>query len=143
MPDILLAQNQAVNAGQLRDLQCDGNGYLYVDVATGNVVVDQVASSTATAPGQVTLGTSAATALAANSARRGFVVQNQGTTVIKILLGTAVPTQSNYTVALPAGGSSNDGSSPSWFGPPGVVWTGAIQWISSAAGGLAEIVELT
>jgi hypothetical protein len=110
---------------------------------SGSFSAGAVTSSTATAPSQTTLGTTAATALASNGSRKGFLIQNQGTTAIKVLLGTATPTQANYTIALPACGVANDGSSPAYYGPPGVLWTGAIQWISSAAGGLAEAIELT
>lgn len=143
MPDILLAQNQAISAGQLINLQCDANGYLYVDVAAGAIIADPVTSSSATSPSQTTLGTTAAQALTANANRKGFSIQNQGTTVIKVLLGSATPTQSNYTIALPACGSTNDGTSPPYTGPLNVLWTGAVQWISDASGGLVSAVELT
>lgn len=109
----------------------------------GSLAISAATSNAATAPSQTTIGTAAATALGANGARKGFMIQNQGTTVIKVLLGAAVPTQSNYTVALAPGGTANDGSSQPYYGPPGLIWTGAIQWISSAAGGLAEVIEFT
>lgn len=131
----------AENGGEVLILSCDSSRNLNVNIAAGGLNVPS--SNTATAPSQTTLGTSPATALAANGSRKGFIVQNQGTTVIKVLLGVGTPTQSNYTVALPAGGTANDGSSAPWYGPQGITWTGAIQWISSAAGGLCEVVELT
>lgn len=114
-----------------------------VKLLAAGISTTEPVSSTATAPSQTTIGTSALTALAVNATRKGLNIQNQGTTVLKILLGSATPTQSNYTVALPACITANDGSSPPWYGPPGVAWTGAVQWISSASGGLGEAIELT
>lgn len=99
-------------------------------------------SITATDPTQTTVGTSAATALAASS-RKAMSIQNQGTTIIYVLLGAGTPTSSKYTAALPACGTINDGSSLPYTGPPGVVWQGAVQWVSSAGGGLATAVELS
>lgn len=116
--------------------------------ASGNLLVAGTftsatpTSNTATDPTQTTVGTSAATALAAG-ARKGLSIQNQGTTIIYLLLGGGTPSSSKYTVALPACGVNNDGSSAPYTGPPGVVWTGAVQWISSGVGGLATAVELT
>lgn len=110
---------------------------------SGSFSASPATSSTSSTVAQTTVGTSAVQALAANSGRKGFSIQNQGTTVLKILLGSATPTQANYTVALPPGGTANDGSSHPWYGPPGFTWTGAIQWISSGAGGLGEAVEFT
>lgn len=131
----------AENSGEVLVLSCDASRNLNVNLQAGGLSVPT--SNTATAPSQTTLGTTAAQALAANGSRKGFIAQNQGTTVIKVLLGSATPTAANYTVALRACGTANDGSSPPWYGPQGLTWTGAIQWISSAAGGLVEIVELT
>ena len=108
----------------------------------GPVTASPPISNTATDPTQTTVGTSAATALAAGT-RKAMSIQNQGTTIIYVLLGAGTPSSSKYTVALPACGANNDGSSAPYTGPPGVVWTGAVQWISSGVGGLATAVELT
>lgn len=131
----------AENSGEVFILSCDAARNLNVNLAAGGLNVPT--SNTSSAPSQTTLGTVAAQALASNAARKGLIIQNQGTTVIKVLLGAGTPTQASYTVALPACGTANDGSSPAWFGPPGTTWTGAVQWISSAGGGLCEAVELT
>lgn len=136
-----VAVSPAVAPGGIASqLAVDGGGNLLI---AGSLSVTPATSAAATASSQTTLGTTAATAIAANAARKGFSIQNQGTTVLKILLGNGTPTQANYTVALPACGVANDGSSRPYTGLPGVVWTGAVQWISSAAGGLGEAVELT
>lgn len=100
-------------------------------------------SNTITAAAQTVIGTTAAQILAANGSRKGFLVQNLGTTVIKIVLGAGTPTQTVYHYSLPACGNANDGSSPLWNGPVGLIWTGAVQAISSASGGLVSVSELT
>jgi hypothetical protein len=127
-------------SGDLAVVALDANRNLKV---SGSFSTTPATSNTATSPSQTTLGTTAATALAANAARKGFSIQNGGLTRIKVLLGAATPTQSNYTVSLPAGGSTNDGSSPVYNGPANLIWTGAVQWISDAPGGLATAVEYT
>jgi hypothetical protein len=109
----------------------------------GSLAVTPQTSNTSTAPSQTTVGTSAVQLLAANALRKGFSVQNNGTTVIKLTLSASNPTQANYHVSLPACGVANDGSSPVYDGPPGVLWTGAVQAISSLAGGLVSVTELT
>ena len=101
------------------------------------------ASSTASAPAQQAVGVVAGSILAANASRKGCAVQNTGTSRIYLGLG-ANPTTSNYHIALPAGGSANDGSSERWDGTiSGVRWLGAVNAISSAAGGTVVVTELT
>lgn len=107
------------------------------------VVITPSTSNTASSSAQVTIGTSPLTALAANANRKGFSIQNQGTTILYILLGAGTVSNTNYTFALPACGVNNDGSSSTFLGFAGVVWTGIISWISSASGGLGTAVELT
>lgn len=127
-------------------LDPDGNMAAGKVDADGNQLVSgsftPATSSTATDPTQTTVGTSAVQALAA-SARKAMSIQNQGTTVLYVLLGAGTPSASKYTVALPACGAHDDGSSPAYTGPMGVVWQGAVQWVSSASGGLGTAVELT
>ena len=100
-------------------------------------------SSTSSAPAQKTVGTVAGDILASNASRKACAVQNTGTTVIYLALGhTASATA--YFIALPAGGTANDGSSPRWDGTvSGVLWQGSINAISSAAGGTCVVMELT
>lgn len=99
-----------------------------------------VTASTSSAALQQTIGTTAGQVLASNALRLKVTLQNCGTTVIKILLGSGTPTQSNYHFALPPGGTTNDGSSPLFSD---TMWIGAIQAVSSAAGGLLQVTELT
>lgn len=106
---------------------------------SGSVTTTPVTSSTATSPAVNTVDGTAETVLAANSSRKRFMLQNVGTTKIYIAFG-ATPTTSNYHLALPAGGSQNDGSSPVYTDE---MWTGNVQAISSAAGGLLQITEMT
>lgn len=133
------ASGTAVGASDgtnMQPLLVDGSGNLKV---AGSLTVTPVTSTTASSPSQQTIGTSAGQVLAANSGRKRLMLQNVGTTVIKIAYG-AVPTSSNYHFSLPAGGSANDGSSPIW---QDTMWLGAIQAISSGAGGLLQVTELT
>lgn len=97
-----------------------------------------VQSNTSTVAAQVAQGTTAAEILAANASRVRFMVQNVGTTVIKLILGAGTPTQTAFHVALPAGGADNDGSSPVYID---TLWIGAVQAISSASGGLLVVTE--
>jgi len=127
------------SSGNMAGANLDSSGNLLV---AGSFTSTVPVSNAATDPTQTTVGTSAATALSAGT-RKAMSIQNQGTTIIYVLLGAGTPSSSKYTVALPACGANNDGSSAPYTGPPGVVWTGAVQWISSGVGGLATAVELT
>lgn len=76
--------------------------------------------------------------LSSNDKRKRAIVQNTGTTIIYIGLGT-IPTTNNYTIALAACTLANDGTG-------GVLieemWQGAINAISSAVSGAIEVTEL-
>lgn len=89
---------------------------------------------------QTSIGTTAATILAANEARRSVIIQNTGTTTIKLLFGTGTPTQTVYHVALKACGIADDGSGGVYSDD---AWRGAIRAISSGAGGTLVITEFT
>jgi hypothetical protein len=60
-------------------------------------------------PAQTAISTTAALILGPNPKRKGFLIQNTGTTVIKLVLGTTTPTQTVYHAALKAC-SAADGS---------------------------------
>jgi hypothetical protein len=105
-----------------------------------SVTITPPTSSTVSAPGPVAIGTSSAQLLAANALRKRFKLQNVGTTRIYILFGPGTASAVNYHMALPAGGNANDGSSPVYSDD---LWIGAIQAISSAAGGEVQAVEFT
>ncbi len=97
-------------------------------------------ASTATCAGPTVIGTSSAPALAANASRVRLVLQNVGTTQLYILEGPGSASSTSYTYILPMGGTTRDGSSPVVFD---TIWKGAVQWASSAAGGLGIITEET
>ena len=100
-------------------------------------------STTASVPTRQTVGSTSGSILAANGARKGCSVQNVGT--VPVLLGFGqVPTATAYHLALPAGGSSNDGSSQPWDGTvSGVLWQGAVNAITAAGGGAVVVTEWT
>lgn len=107
---------------------------------SGSFTAGAITAATATAPAQTAVGTTEGLVLAANANRKKFTLQNAGTTIIKIVLGTGTVTTTNYHLALPAGGSANDGSSPVYVD---TMWIGAVRALSSGAGGLLQVTELT
>ena len=124
-------------AGDLVVVATDNKRNLKV---SGTFSATPVTSATVNSPGPTTVGTISTTLLAANATRVKVILQNVGTTKIFILFGAGVASDTNYHIALPAGGTANDGSSPLYVD---VTWIGAIQAISSAAGGSVQAVEFT
>jgi hypothetical protein len=90
-------------------------------------------------PAQTTIGTTAALILPSNAKRKGVVIQNTGTTVLKLTFGLTMPTQSVYHIALRGGAVSDDGSGATYFEAS---WVGAVNAISSGAGGTLVLMEL-
>lgn len=68
---------------------------------------------------------SAATALAANAARGGFVIQNQGTNPLFVLFGTGAST-TVFHVILKGSTVQDDGTGGIYSNVEGVVYTGII-----------------
>jgi len=66
-----------------------------------------------------------ATALAANSERAGFFIQNLGTNPLFVLLGSGA-TITNFNYILKGGTAANDGTGASIGQNVGVVYTGVI-----------------
>lgn len=64
-------------------------------------------------------------AIAANSARRGFVIQNCATTTLYVLFGNAAST-TVFHVALKGGTALDDGNGGIYNQTQGVVYTGVI-----------------
>jgi hypothetical protein len=124
-------------SGDLAVVALDGSRRMQV---AGSFTATPPTSNTVSSAGPQTIGTSSTQALAANSSRKRLILQNVGTTKIWILFGAGAASSSNYHIALPAGGTSNDGSSPIYSD---TLWTGAIQAISSAAGGSLQAEEFT
>lgn len=114
-----------------------GTRILAVDAA---VTITPIESSTISAAGPQTVGTSPVTLLAANALRKRLILQNVGTTKLWILFGSGTPSASNYHIALPAGGTANDGSSPPYID---TMWLGEVQAIGSAGGGQCGAAENT
>lgn len=66
-----------------------------------------------------------ATALASNPARVGWTIQNLGTNVLYVLMGSGATT-SVFHIPLQAGTGSNDGTAGSCGQETGVIYTGII-----------------
>jgi hypothetical protein len=104
------------------------------------VLTDPGPVASASTPAQTSIGTTAALVLGANAKRKGLVIQNTGTTVIKLTYGPELPTQTVYHFALGAGTAADDGKGGSWTDD---AWVGAVNAVSSGAGGTFVITEIT
>lgn len=105
--------------------------------ATSPVLITRNGVST---PAQTSVGAGAGQILAVNTGRRGMIIQNTGTTVIYLTLGSATPTASVYHIALKAAAAQDDGSGGVYLDD---VWTGAVQAIGSGGGGTLVITEIS
>lgn len=103
--------------------------------AAGNPVVP---ASAIPAPSVGTL-TSVASAiadtaiLAANSARKSAIIDNESTAVLHLLFSTGVSSLTSYSIRVPAGGN---------YTVPLGGYTGVIKGIWAAANGFARVTEL-
>lgn len=79
-------------------------------------------------------------ALADNPKRKGIILQNIGTTVLKFTLGAVAPTQTVYHFALKGGTVNDDGGGSIYLDAH---WTPRLQVISSVDGGLLAVAEIT
>ena len=131
----LLRNNQNIKRFTLVDSQ--GNSLTDDTFDAINAVAPK--SSIITTPAQTAVGTAEGQILASNSSRKRLMVQNTGTTVVKLAFGNA-PTQTAYHVALLAGTAADDGTGGSYLDE---VWTGTVRAISSAAGGTCVVSEYT
>ncbi len=84
------------------------------------------------------VGTTPVVLLPENPKRRSFTIQNSGTTVIYIVLGTENPGPDHFTVSLAAGGTKGDGSSTPYTNRE---WRGEVRAISKDAGGSVSTAE--
>lgn len=89
---------------------------------------------------QTSVGTVAGQILAANSARKGLIIQNTGTTILKLVYGSGTPTQTVYHFALSACTAADDGKGGAWAED---AWVGAVQAISSGSGGTCVVTEIS
>lgn len=114
--------------GTARRLRTDADGALMPPMSIASTTV-----------AQTSVGTTADEILFGNEKRKRFMVQNTGTTVIKLGLGRT-PTATAYHVALKACASADDGSGGMYIDE---MWRGDVTAISSAAGGTCVVTELT
>lgn len=125
-------------------------GSTTVPVAADNALVvalspnsSQFATSTTatTLPGTnpQTIGTSSSAVVNATASRKEITITNTGTTVIFLGLGQT-PTITSYHIALSGCTLANDGTGSTYTTD---IWKGAINAISSSAGGLVNVAELT
>lgn len=103
-------------------------------------LVDPAPQGACSIPVQTAIGVVAALVLSPNPMRKGFVIQNTGTTVVKLSFGSTDPTQTVYHVALAACDAADDGKGGVYFDD---AYTGAVRAISSGAAGTFLISEFT
>ena len=94
----------------------------------------------ASTPSQTAITDTSALILSANPKRKGFTIQNTGTTVLKLNFGTTVVTQAVYHIALKGCTAANDGNGAIYSDD---CWIGPVTAISSVAGGTCVIAEYT
>jgi hypothetical protein len=134
--------NVAVKAASTAAVAADPA--LVVAISPNNTITTTTANSTtANAPAQQAVGTSSVAILATNATRKKFMIVNTGLTTL--YLGFAqTPTISAYHVALAScANSANDGSGGAYGVDGGDIWGGAVNAISSAAGGTVCVTEFT
>jgi hypothetical protein len=93
----------------------------------------------ASAPAQTSLGTVAVVVLIGNPKRKGFVVQNTGTTVIKLSFGATL-SQTAYHVALKGCTVADDGTGAVYVDD---AYNGDLWAISDNSGGTCVVTEFT
>ena len=93
---------------------------------------------TVSTPAQTSVGVAAGLILGPDPKRKGFFIQNTGTTVIKICFGSTDPTQTVYHVALRAATAGDDGTGGTYFEGS---WVGEGRAISSGVGGTCVITQ--
>lgn len=109
-------------------------GGLYIPAVT---LVDPTGASTAPATGTLTSVTSSAsdgTILAANTSRKGVLIDNESTAVLYLLFAVGTSSTSNYSIRVPSGGNFS-------FNPG--EYTGIIKGIWASANGFARVTEFS
>jgi len=86
-----------------------------------------------------TIGVSSSAVVNANASRKEVTIVNTGTTYIYLGLGQT-PTTTAYHIALAKCTAANDGTGGTWTSD---MWKGAVNAISSGAGGTVNLTELT
>ncbi len=124
----------AVSLASLPALAAGTNNIGDIDVLTSPK------ASTVSAAAQTSQGTTAAQILASNASRKQFMVQNTGTTVIKLSFSGTDPTATAYHVALAACAGADDGSGGTYISD---LYTGVVKAVSSASGGTLVVTEIS
>ena len=101
-------------------------------------LVEGAPQETVSTPAQTSIGTVAAVVLVRNPKRKGFIIQNTGTTVIRLTMGSTSPTQTVYHVSLKACTGADDGSGGVYIDEN---YVGTVNAISSGASGTFVITE--
>jgi hypothetical protein len=117
--------------GLYRALHTDEDGNLFIEHANATAV---------NVPSQTVIDDTAETILSLNTVRRGWMVQNTGTTVIKLALGSTDPTQTAYHISLNACATADDGTGGVYTDDQ---WVGDVRAISSAPGGTIVILDVS
>ena len=107
-------------------------------MSLGRVWVEPTPIASTNTPAQTAVSDTEGLILAANLARKEVIIQNTGTTTLKLSFGTTAPTQTVYHIALKGCSAANDGSGGVFIESG---WIGPIRAISSAAGGTCVILE--
>ncbi len=106
----------------------------------GSFSISPTESSTCSTNALNAIGNTSTQVLASNSSRKRAILQNLSTLPAYVLLGSGTASLANFTFALPACGTSKDGSSPIQYD---IMWQGAVQVIYGSAGGLFNAQENT
>lgn len=104
------------------------------------VLVETSPQLSSSIPAQTGIDDTAEVVLLPNPRRKGFIIQNTGTTIIKLAFGAveSEPSGTAYHVALKACSLANDGTGGLYMDD---AWVGGVWGISSAAGGTCVICE--
>ena len=108
-------------------------GRVLLLLTDGSAMVGTNVSATATKSNVTSVATST-TLLASNANRRGFIVYNESTSILRLSFGATVASATSYSVAIPAN-SSYVGDVP--------LYTGEIRGIWVTANGAARVTEFT
>lgn len=108
-------------------------------MSTAMTLISGAPQSSVSTPAQTSIGTTAAVVLAERPKRKGLLIQNTGTTVIRLTFGSVLPTQTVYHVSLPACTVADDGTGGSYVDD--AAYVGVVNAISSGASGTMVITE--
>lgn len=105
-----------------------------------NTFHQSVPRRTISVAASTSVGAVAGQILAASVTRRGLLIQNTGTTIIYLILGSGTPTATVYHIALRGCTVAHDGTGGIFNDD---VWNGSVQAIGSGGGGSVSIFEIT